>query len=178
MKRLFVAVDIPPVIIEHIASICHGIPDTRWIPPEQIHLTLRFIGEVEGTMFKQIANSLTGVHSDSPTLKIKGIGHFPPRRHPKVIWLGVEHNELLLRLRRRIESALSKAGLHPEGRKFSPHITIARLRDPSINRITDFMATHSMFTMAPFQVEEFHLYSSFLTGNGAIHQIEETYPLV
>lgn len=178
MKRLFVAIDIPPQIKEHIASICYGLPDTRWVPLEQIHLTVRFIGEVEGTMFNQIAVSLAKVHSSPPVLEIKDIGHFPPRRRPRVIWLGVVHNEPLLILRRRIESTLTGIGLPPEGRKFSPHITIARLKDPPMARVTNFMAAHSMFALPPFPVEEFHLYSSILTSRGAVHQIEETYPLV
>lgn len=178
MKRLFVAVDIPPEMKALITSIGHGLPDTRWVPPEQIHLTIRFIGEVEGSIFKTIANSLAEVCSDPPLLRIKGIGHFPPRRSPKVLWVGVEHNDLLLRLRRRIDASLVKSGLAPEGRKFSPHITIARLRNPPIKRIADFMAVHSMFALPPFPVEEFHLYSSLLSNRGAVHQIEETYPLV
>ena len=178
MKRLFVAVDIPPEMREHITSICHGLPNTRWVPPEQIHLTIRFIGEVEGTIFNRISSSLAEVSSDPPLLKIQGIGHFPPRRSPRVLWIGVEYNEMLIRLRNRIESNLVKKGLTPEGRKFSPHITIARLKNPPIKKVADFMAAHSLFSLPPFPIEEFHLYSSILSSSGAIHQIEETYPLL
>ena len=177
MKRLFVAVDIPPEMKESIASICHGLPGTRWVPPEQIHLTIRFIGEVEGTMFNQIASCLADVISDSPLLKIQGIGHFPPRRKPRVLWIGVENNEMLIRLRNRIESTLVKNGLTPESRKFSPHITIARFKDPPLKRVADYMSAHSLFALPPFQINEFHLYSSILTSSGAVHHIEETYPL-
>ncbi|MEN8143233.1 MAG: RNA 2',3'-cyclic phosphodiesterase [Thermodesulfobacteriota bacterium] len=178
MKRLFVAVDLPAEMKAQIGSICHGLPDTRWIPPEQIHLTVRFIGEVEGSIFKQIASALAGIVCDPPMLEIKGIGHFPPRRKPRVLWLGVEPNDLLLRLRNRIEAILVKSGLPPEGRKFAPHITIARLKNPPINRVADFMAAHSLFALPPFPVEEFHLYSSILSSSGAVHRIEETYPLI
>lgn len=177
MKRLFVAIDIPAGLKEHLVSICHGLPDTRWVPPEQIHLTIRFIGEVEGSLYNQIAASLAGVRSEPPLLKIKGIGHFPPRRKPRVLWVGLEHNDLLLRLRNKIESTLVSNGLAPEGRKFSPHITIARCKNPPLKRVADFMAAHSLFELPPFPAEEFHLYSSLLSSSGAIHQLEETYPL-
>ena len=177
MPRLFIAIDLPSAQRERIRSICSGLPGTRWTPAEQIHLTLRFIGEVDGTLFQQIADSLAEIKTDPLTLKIEGLGYFPPRRTPRVLWVGLENNDGLLQLRNRIETALVRLGLEPEGRKFSPHITIARFKKPSLNRVMAFMDTNNPFELPPFPVKEFHLYSSKLTARGAIHQREASYPI-
>jgi len=177
MQRLFVAIDLSGQQKEQIGSICYGLPGARWTPPEQTHLTLRFIGEVDGSVFRQIKDSLGDIRSEPFILKPKGLGFFPPRRSPRVLWIGTEHCEPLLLLRNRVESNLVKAGIRPEGRKFSPHITIARLSEPSLPRTIQFLASHNMFETAPLQVDEIHLYSSHLTAKGAIHQIEASYQL-
>lgn len=177
MPRLFIAIDLPPAQRDRIRSICSGLPGTRWTPAEQIHLTLRFIGEVDGDLYRQIADTLAEIKTEPLTLKINGLGYFPPRRTPRVLWVGLENNDGLLQLRNRIEAALVRIGLEPEERKFSPHITIARFKKPSLDRIMAFMATNNLFELPPFPVKKFHLYSSKLTATGAIHQLEASYPV-
>ncbi len=177
MYRLFVAVDMPDLLKERLAKMFFGIPGAKWVAEEQLHLTLRFIGEVDGGVFKDVKEALSQISLDSFSLQLKGMGYFPPRKKPKVLWVGVEKNDTLLSLRNRVEAAVVKTGLAPEQRKFSPHITLARLRDTPLKKITNFLSGNSLYESEPFQVTEFHLYSSLLTPKGAIHQIEATYPL-
>jgi 2'-5' RNA ligase len=177
MPRLFIAIDLPEEQKRRIDSISYGLPETRWIVAEQIHLTLRFIGEVNGTSYERISDALSEVQSDPFELRVKGIGHFPPRRTPRVLWLGLDKSEPLLQLQRRVEAKLQQSGLAPEGRKFSPHITIARFKNPPLDKVVAFMAAHSLFELPPFRPKDFHLYSSFLTSGGAVHTLEASYPL-
>jgi len=178
MIRLFTAIDLPAEARERVSGLCCGLPGAKWVDEEQIHLTLRFIGEVDGALFREINEALALVRSAPFTLELKGLGTFPPRKQPRVLWVGVEKNEALVRLRNRVETTLVGCGLAPEGRKFAPHITLARLRDPPLVRLTNFLAGNNLFGCEPFGVEEFHLYSSVLTPKGAIHQLEASYPLV
>jgi 2'-5' RNA ligase len=178
MPRLFIAIDLPPVHRARIRSICTGIPGARWTPVAQIHLTLRFIGEVDFLLMQQISENLAEVRTEPLTLRIKGLGHFPPGRSPKVLWVGLENSARLLRLRKRLETALVQIGLEPERRKFAPHITLARFNTPPTKPLRDFLATNQLFELPPFPVQEFHLYSSRLTSSGAIHQLEASYPVI
>lgn len=177
MHRLFIAIDLPADQRKMISEICSGLPGARWTPPDHIHLTLRFIGAVDGAVFREIAAALAGIKTAPLVLKVKGLGCFPPRRSPRVLWLGLERNEALLHLRNRIETALVRLGLEPEHRKFSPHITIARFKEPHLGKVADFLTGHGLFELPPFPAEEYHLYSSHLTSTGAIHQIEASYPV-
>ncbi|MDW7771319.1 MAG: RNA 2',3'-cyclic phosphodiesterase [Desulfobulbaceae bacterium] len=177
MPRLFVAIDLPSSIRKQLSALCCGLPGARWITPEQMHLTLRFIGEVDGREFRLIREALAELCCASFSLRLKDIGFFPPRGNPRVLWVGVHKNEQLIQLRNRIESVLVRTGLEPEGRKFSPHITLARLRNTPGLRIGAYLAHNSLFVTEEFQVMEFLLYSSVLNDKGAKHYVEEAYPL-
>ncbi len=177
MHRLFVAVDLPSEIKKELATISFGLPGARWVPADQLHLTLRFIGEVDGNLFKDIKEMLSAVAAENFAMRLKGIGHFPLRKRPRVLWVGIETNDRLLRLRSKIESTLVRGRLEPEGRKYSPHITIARLKDTPAVKAGNFIAANGLFASPSFTVQEFLLYSSKLTVKGAIHTIEAVYPL-
>lgn len=177
MYRLFVAVDLPEEIREELSAICFGLPGAKWVKKEQIHITLRFIGEVDGGVFRDIREELAEIKGKPFTLKVKGTGSFPPGKKPHVLWAGLEGTDELHRLKTRVDNRLSSLGLEPEKRKFSPHVTLARLRKTPPQRVFRFLAEHSLFALPEFTVEEFHLYSSVLNSEGAIHQIEATYPL-
>lgn len=177
MYRLFVAVDLPPDIAAQLQGLCCGVPGARWVQPEQMHLTLRFIGEVDGGVFRDIKEGLADVKAPAFSLQVKGLGFFPPRKSPKVLWAGIAPVEQVSGLRNRIETVLIGLGLGPEGRKYSPHITLARLHDPSLARLGRFLAGNGLFATEPFPVSEFHLYSSELTSKGAFHAIEASYRL-
>ena len=177
MIRTFIAVPVPPTVRYILHSMGRGIPGSRPVPEDQIHLTLRFIGEVEGSQFKDIKESLAEVNLPTFNMGIQGVGHFPPRGKPKVIWAGVTSEDNLQTLRNRVEKQLAACDIAPENRKFSPHITLARLRESSLKRVGEFLSGNSFLQIDEFPVEEFQLFSSKLTGKGAIHTLEESYPL-
>lgn len=177
MYRLFAAIDLPPDIAAQLQGLCCGVPGARWVQPEQMHLTLRFIGEVDGGIFRDIKEGLAGIKAVPFSLQVKGLGFFPPRKAPRVLWAGISPVEEVSTLRNRIENRLVGMGLEPEGRKYSPHITLARLHDTPPARLGRFLAGNSLFATEPFLVSEFHLYSSELTAKGAFHTIEASYSL-
>ena len=179
MHRLFVAIDFPNEIKQGLSSLCYGLPGAKWVDTDQVHLTLRFIGEVDGGIFRDIRASLEEVHSECFLLRVKGVGCFPPRKVPRVLWAGLEKSNEMEQLKKRIDSQLHRIGIEPEKRKFSPHVTLARFKTkPSLNRVGDFLAGNALFSLPEFPVSEFHLYSSVLTQKGATHHVEASYPLL
>ena len=177
MKRLFVAVDLPETIKATLAQLAAGVPGARWTEPPQIHLTLRFIGEVDGAQFADIREALAEVNAPAFALSLSGIDHFASRRTPHTLWAGVAPSPELERLHADVERALVSAGLMPERRKFTPHVTLARLKRAPLERVRRTLIEHAGFKTAPFAVDEFVLYSSFLSRNGAIHTPEAAYDL-
>lgn len=176
MPRLFIAIDLPKQQRKLLETISCGLcPGTRWTRPDQFHLTLRFIGDVETAHFLQIKQSLSELPFSPFLLQINGLGQFPPRGKPNIIWAGVEQTPELMRLHKLIEKQLVAVGVAPEKRIFHPHITLARL-PPQITapKLADYLARNNQLSSAPFQVENFKLYSSQLTRNGPLHQVEET----
>lgn len=177
MYRLFVAIDLTEDAKEAISCIRGGIPGVKWIDMAQLHLTLRFIGDTDDSMLREIREELAGVNSPSFSLVPRGVGHFPPRNDPRVLWVGIERNEALSSLQRLVVEALEKCGLEPERREFSPHITLARLKDTPLSRITPFLEKNRLFSLSPVPVKEFHLYASVLSPRGAVHNRLVSYPL-
>ena len=179
MSRLFVALDLPYDIKESLEPLSRGLGDVRWLTPDQQHLTLRFIGELDNGRLNEVAEALALVAGVPFELRLKGLGHFPPRGEPRVLWVGVEKNGELTRLKRRIDRALAQAGLPPEGRKFAPHVTIARIRGSlSPVRLGTYLMRHSLYRSERFAVSGFQLYSSWLKSDGAEHHVEASYELV
>ncbi len=177
MIRLFVAIDLPDAVKNGLSRICFGLPGAKWVQMDQIHLTLRFIGDVDGALFHDISSVLETVQDREFPLAIKGLGHFPPRKDPRVLWVGLEKCDELLSLRKKIDSCLVRLGVKSEKRKFAPHITLARLRKTPLSRMTTFLAGNALFSLPAFQVTSFFLYSSVLTPKGAIHTQEAVYRL-
>ena len=177
MVRLFVAIDLPVAIKNRLGILCAGVPGAKWLAPEQLHLTLRFIGEVDNEVFADVAGALAAVSVAPFPLRLSGVGHFPPRGAPKVLWAGVEDGESAALLHRKIEARLRGPGLPPDRRKFSPHVTLARLKATPIGRVRDFLAVNGSFASEAFPVSDFHLYSSRLASGGAVHRLEASYAL-
>ena len=176
MPRLFVAVDLPDDIKIALAALGHGLPRVRWLTPEHLHLTIRFIGEVDVELFAAIREELTGQSLPSIVCRLQGVGCFPPRGKPKVIWTGVQAEAGLIRLQTTVEQDLRRLGVVPEKRKFMPHITLARPKDTQHSAVAQYLAIHNSFQTRPFTIQAFHLYSSLLTAKGAIHTLEHSYP--
>lgn len=177
MKRLFVAVDLPPDVRRTVAALREDIPGARWSPEEQLHLTLSFIGDADDALFGAIRERLATISCTSFRLALTGIGSFPPRRHPRVLWAGLSSPPELTELKKAVDHALLAAGFAPEEREFSPHITLARLKAPADAAAGRFLARNAAFSAPEFAVGEFRLYSSKLTPHGAIHTPELTVPL-
>ena len=176
MHRLFVAVDLSPEGKEALAALCQGVPGVRWLPLEHLHLTIRFIGEVDRVMFDAIRQGLSAEGLAPFACRLQGVGCFPLRGRPRVLWVGVWAAEGLLRLQSTVEASLRAIGLPPEERKFVPHITLARLKDIPPAPVSSYLGRHKEFRTEPFTVRAFHLYSSLLTAKGAIHTLEQSYP--
>jgi len=177
MIRLFVAIPLPETVRTQLTLLQSGLQGARWIKPENIHLSLRFIGEVPNDIAGDIDLALANVRAPGFMLQLDGIGNFARGKNPHALWVGVAKSEPLARLQAKIESALVRAGLEAETRKFSAHVTIARLRDVRKGRVEDWATAHGAFRSAPFPVERFVLFSSFLSSSGAIYTPEASYPL-
>lgn len=176
--RLFVAVELPDAVREGLSRLCADVPGARWVEPEQMHLTLRFIGEVDGLVEREVVDALARVRAEPFSVSLSGVGHFPPRGLPRVLWAGVERSEALAALHDRVERALQRAGLEPERRRFFPHVTLARLRGTPARAVGSFLVAHGLYRSPAFAVDVFHLYSSRLTPKRAVYRIEASYPLV
>ncbi|RUM35289.1 MAG: RNA 2',3'-cyclic phosphodiesterase [Desulfobulbus sp.] len=173
--RLFVALDLPEDVRCRLSRLGYGLPGARMVPEEQLHLSLCFIGEVEGGMYPDIRDALARVDFPSFTLQLDGVGFFPPRKKPRVVWAGVVCNASLSRLHKKIKSVLLPLGIALEKRKFAPHITLARLKNTPAARVGRFLEQNSLFMTEPFQVDEFVLYSSVLNSRGARHYVEQRF---
>ena len=178
MYRLFVAIDPPEEIKNQLTELCFGLPGAKWVDPEQMHITLKFVGEVDGAVLREAREALEAIALDPFEVVVKGMGFFPPRGQPKLIWAGVESNDHLVQLRNKIESTLVRAGLKPEKRKFAPHIRLANVKMTPPNRLVNYLGQFSLLKLPPFEVSEFCLYSSFLSTERAIHEIDTVYPLI
>jgi len=172
MPRLFVAIDLPEQVRDTLAGFARELPGARWVPAEQLHLTLRFIGEVDPPAFAAIKAALSGLRFPEFPLALRGVGHFPPGKRPRVLWVGVDPSDPPMRLQRELELALVGTGLPPDLRRFAPHITVARLKETPLAPFDAFEIRHRDLILPPFRVREMILYSSILTDQGAIHQRE------
>lgn len=177
MYRLFVSIELPEDVKQSLCRICCDVPGARWLEPDQMHLTLRFVGEVDGVVFRDLMDSLGEVRAPGFDLAVRGVGHFPPRGEPRVLWAGIEKSEALVELRNRVEGAVVRVGVAPEGRKFSPHVTLARLKDTPGRAVGSYLAMHGLLRCDAVPVRAFHLFSSSLSAKRAVHRCEASYPL-
>ena len=177
MIRLFVAVDIPESIQKEVQGMGRAIPNARPVPKDQLHLTLKFIGEVEGSSFLDIRESLKEIVHPKFLLALKGVGTFPPRGTPRILWAGVEPAAGIAALRNTIEKTLGAVGIAREKKKYTPHLTLARLHNCPIRPLQNYLAGNAFLQTPEFIVDNFHLYSSQLTQKGALHTLECSYPL-
>jgi RNA 2',3'-cyclic 3'-phosphodiesterase len=176
MIRLFAALQIPEKMRERLVALQGGVPGARWANEEQMHLTLRFIGEVDDHVAHDIDDALAGIRAPAFTLELAGVGEFGGK-NPRALWAGVRPNEALLHLQKKIETALQRIGLAAETRKFSAHVTLARMKSAPHEKIVQFLTHHALFTSGSFPVSDFVLFSSHLSHNGSIYHPERIYPL-
>jgi 2'-5' RNA ligase len=169
----------PAELEKSLDRLCRGLPDTRWTDLDNLHLTLRFIGEVDHSTFYEIGETLMGISLPPFDLELAGIGQFPPRGALRQLWIGVSPTEALKQLKRRVDRCVGEAGVPPERRKFVPHVTLARFRQPPPpQRLATYLARHSLVRLPAIPVSTFGLYSSVLRTDGALHVLEAEYDFV
>ncbi|WP_108396710.1 RNA 2',3'-cyclic phosphodiesterase [Devosia submarina] len=177
MPRLFTGLEIPAAIGFSLSLKRGGLPDARWIDPENYHITLRFIGDVDRQMADEVADTLDRLaNSLAFTVRLTHLGAFGGDK-PRALYAGVEPNEHLLRLQSAQERVLQRLGLPAEGRKFVPHVTLARLRAGNPVEVARFIAEAGRFEPLSFPVGRFVLYSSRDSVGGGPYVVEQSYPL-
>ncbi len=173
MLRLFVGIALPPELKLRLSLLASGVPGAKWVDPGNYHLTLRFIGEVDEGRAADIDSALARIHAPSFDVTLTTVGHFGLR----MLWIGVERNPALQHLHEKIESALNRLGFAPEERRYTPHVTLARLKGTSDARLQAYLGEHALFRAEPFPVDRFSLVASYLTKSGAIYEDEADYAL-
>ena len=175
MPRLFVAIRPPAQIRDHLIAAQGGIEGARWQDDEQLHLTLRFIGDVDARTGDEIVLALGGVRAAPFDIALNGVGTFDRKGRIDTIWAGVTSHEPLTNLHKKIDHALVRLGLPPEGRAYRPHITLARGRLSS--PVDTFLANNAALTSPPFTVTHFGLFESSLGSDGARYTLVERWQL-
>ncbi len=176
MIRLFFGLELPNALRARIGALAGGIDGARFAPPENLHITLRFIGEVDEPTLQDVALAAGGIRFEPVPVTLAGAGHFESRKRVSAVWLGVEPSPPLVGLRDRIEAALVRSGLPPERRKFKPHVTIARLNKGRPDEIHRWLAANTTFRAAPFLADRFVLFSSALGREGPVYTAECGFP--
>jgi len=176
MLRLFVGIEFPPELKLQLSLLQNGVAGAKWVDPGNLHLTLRFIGEVNEDIAADVDEALSRLAAKRFTLQLAGTGTFGGGK-PRQLWVGIEREPALTALQSKIEHALTRVGLPPEPRKFAPHVTLARLREPRRGDVQRFLADHAQFRAAPLAVEAFSLIASYPTKAGSVYEDQADYPL-
>jgi RNA 2',3'-cyclic 3'-phosphodiesterase len=177
MHRLFIAIRPPEEIRDLLIDAMDVSPDFRWQHDEQLHLTLRFVGEVERPLANDLADALGRVRAAPFEARISGVGRFE-QRNSGALWAGVEPKPPLATLAAKVERVCLAVGLEPERRAFFPHITLARWKGRRTREIHDFLERHRSLRSEPFAIDRFILFESHLSRHGAHYEEVAAYPLV
>ncbi|SFU10006.1 RNA 2',3'-cyclic phosphodiesterase [Mesorhizobium sp. YR577] len=176
MPRLFTALEIPRDAALSLSLLRGGLPGARWIDVENYHLTLRFFGDIEGHVADEIANALDRIRRPSFQMKLSGVGAFGSKK-PHAVWAGVQTSPDLYALQAEIERICQRLGIPADPRKFSPHVTLARLRNSSPLDVAQYLSARGNFSTVPFKVGRFVLMSSRDSVGGGPYIVEEAWPL-
>ena len=176
MHRLFVAIRPPEEIRDLLIDAMDDSPELRWVGDDQLHLTLRFVGEVERPVASDLAAALGLIRFDRFALKLGGVGRFDQRRGG-ALWAGVEPKAPVAALAAKVERICQGVGLAPDRRAFHPHITLARWKGRSSRAADSFVERNRGLLSAPFAVESFVLYESHLSRHGPHYEEVAEYPL-
>lgn len=176
MPRLFTALEIPAETRLRLSGLRGGLKGARWIDPENYHITLRFIGDVDDRTADEVADGLARVQPRAVTVRLCGLGAFGSKK-PHAVWARVEPGRNLLDLQAEQERLLQRIGLMPEGRKYTPHVTVARLRGASPREVATWLSVRGDFSVPPFVASRFVLFSSRTSVGGGPYLVEEAYDL-
>jgi 2'-5' RNA ligase len=176
MPRLFTALEIPADIAFSLSLLRGGLPGARWVDPENYHITLRFIGDIDEPTADEVAAGLARVSRRRFDLSLEGLGAFGSKR-PQAVFASVRPSPALKELQAEHERIVQRIGLEPERRKFTPHVTLARLKSPSDADVAAYLALRGDFRTPPFRIGRFVLLSSRASKGGGPYVMEEAYPL-
>lgn len=177
MIRLFAALAIPDGVAQSLAPSQCGIVGARWRPAQALHVTLGFFGDVSEVMVEDLDAELAKVTGKPLTLSLSGVGAFDEGDRITAIWAGLQDNEALRVLAGRCEAAARRAGLKPDGRNYTPHVTLAYLGRTDPAQVAAWLASHGDLKSEPFTVSQFGLYSSWQTSEGSRYTTERIYCL-
>ncbi|WP_018698786.1 RNA 2',3'-cyclic phosphodiesterase [Amorphus coralli] len=177
MPRLFTGLEIPPDVRMQLSMLRGGLRSARWIDPENFHITLRFIGDIDDRTADEVAAMLDTVRRTEVPVRLSGLGAFGSRK-PHSIWARVEPSPALLDLQAEQERLLQRIGLPAEGRKFTPHVTIARVKGTSAREVANWLSLRGDFQAPTFIASRFVLFSSRASQGGGPYVVEEDYPLL
>jgi 2'-5' RNA ligase len=176
--RLFVALDLPWEIRQRLAFLAGGVPGARWVPVDNYHLTLRFIGELPAHRAEEVDAALLALRPRGFALQLAGVGVFDKGGRPSSLFAGAVRNPALDHLQTKIEVALQRVGVEPERRRFTPHVTLARLDGAAQEaKLASFVQAHNLFRSEPFEVGHFTLFSSRLGKEASVYTAEAEYEL-
>jgi len=175
MPRLFTGIELPEDVVRRLSMLRAGLSGAHWIDPENYHITMRFVGDISDAEANHFADALASVSFDSFDIELSGLGSFGGNK-PRTIWAGVKPSPGLQPLQKAHERAARIAGLPPETRNFTPHITLARLRNVSPFAAAEYLARYGGFFSAPFEIGRFVLFSSRPNQGGGPYLVEEGYP--
>jgi len=174
-KRLFVSLEFPASVTKHLAELDPHLRGVRWLAPEQMHLTLSFLGDVSAEVAEALKKNLSAIEWKAFFLPLSGLGTFPGKGRPNILWIGVgTGHPHLFQLHKRVQEAAIRAGLEPDLRSFHPHVTLARCRDVSAESIRPFLRAHAAFDAGMIHVESFCLNSSKFAPAGSVYSRELT----
>ena len=176
MPRLFTGVEIPTDVAFELDLMKGGVWGARWVERDNYHITLRFIGDIDDRLAREIAGELDNVAADPFTLRLKGVDAFGGNK-PHALYVGVAESPELRRLQATHERICLVMGLRPETRKFAPHVTLARLKGTGIDGVHRFIANHNLYASRYFTVSRFVLFSSRPSRGGGPYAVEEAYSL-
>jgi 2'-5' RNA ligase len=176
MPRIFTGLEIPDEVGRELSLLRGGLPGARWIDPENYHVTLRFIGDVDDVVAHEVASMLGMVRRTPFELRFDGLSSFGGRR-PRALIATFASTQALLDLQAEHERVMRRIGLDAEGRKFTPHVTLARLRETSSRQVAEYLSTRSLMGLLPFRVARFVLFSSRASVGGGPYVVEAAYPL-
>jgi 2'-5' RNA ligase len=177
MLRLFVGIDLPPETKLALSVIAAGLPGVKWVDPGNYHVTLRFIGEVDEGMAADIDTELAGIRARRFALCIAGVDLFGTEDKPRILYAGVERTPALVELRDKVGAALGRAGVAPEGRAFTPHVTLADIRAGRHADLGHYLENHNLLRLPEIAVDRFQLVQSYLTKAGSLYEAAAEYPL-
>jgi 2'-5' RNA ligase len=176
MPRIFTGLEVPADVAQSLAMLRGGLPGARWIDAENYHLTLRFIGDIDAALAQEVAWLLGQVRRPALELRFDALSAFGGHR-PRAVVATLAQTPALMELQAEHERLMQRIGLEPEGRKYTPHVTLARLRDTSSRQVADYLATRAFLAPLSFRVSRFVLFSARASVGGGPYVVEAAYPL-